>query len=117
MPTAFTEKKLLIDFLMGYISISIQSKEGQKGSFKCSQTDSSTAEKEPTRGFLPEKSNVKCRAVYRNMMKTAPAISKAKTFLSLTKNICLFRIWLLGVLSQSCDKYCGYQCNGDYGCA
>ncbi len=68
----------------GYISISIQNSEGQKGSFKCSQTDSLTAEKEPTIGFVPEKSKVRCRAVPSNIMKSVPAISKVRTFLFFT---------------------------------
>jgi len=59
IPIAFEEKKLLTVFLSGIIMINNQNSEGQKGSFKCSHTDSLTAEKEPTIGLFPDKANVK----------------------------------------------------------
>ena len=55
--------------------------EGKNASFRCSQTDSFTAEKAPTIGSLPDTSYVKCRALPRNIMKIVPIISYKRTFL------------------------------------
>jgi hypothetical protein len=68
-------KKLLVSFFIGKYSMSNQMSEGQNASFKCSQTDSFTAEKAPTKANLPENSYVKCKALPKKIMKAVPIIS------------------------------------------
>src|SRR5512138_3738514 len=80
IPTAFAKKKLLTFFLSRNVDISSQNIDAQKGILRCSQTDSFTAEKEPTTGLLPEAANVKCSAAPRKIMNRVPITSKTSAF-------------------------------------
>lgn len=69
MPIVLAGKKLSV-FLFKYLYlITAYIMAGQKLNFKCSQTLSLTAEKTPTKGFLPDNSKVKCKALPTTTIK------------------------------------------------
>lgn len=93
-PIVLAVKKLLTDFRSRNIDINIQKAAGQKASFRCSHTDSFTAEKEPTTILLPDNSNVKCSKLPKIIIKTIPTISIANTLAFLINTYLTFALSL-----------------------